>query len=105
MGRGEVDGGDVEAVEVGEGGEAVAGGAATTQRRGVAEEFGATVDGAITVAIQYQKAVVGLDPADRGLDAGAGEVEHQGINGVQTHALYAVTVEVKYQRVAARGGD
>src|SRR5262249_21916726 len=76
--------------------------AAGSERRRIAEQLAARVDGTVAVAVEDQEAVVGLDPPRRGLIAIAMVIEIDGMGGVDAHSLETVTVQIEHQRIARR---
>ncbi len=76
-------------------GKTVGGLAACVQWGGVAEQFGAVVDGGVAVAVHDQEAVIGFDPAGAGFEAVAVVVEQDGIGGRGGDGFEAVVVQVE----------
>ena len=74
------------------------------KRGGVAEQLSAIVNRAVTVAVPYQKSVVGLDPAGGGLHPISVVVEEDGVGRIEAHCFQAVAVKVEGQGVAALNG-
>jgi len=64
-----------------------------------AEQLTTVVDGAVAVAIKYQKAIVALDPASSGFQTVAIEVERN--PGIGGNGLDTVAIEVEGEGVAA----
>ena len=87
------------AVQVRQRGKTILGQLPIRQLGSVAEQFGTVVDKTIAVAVQHQKAIIGLDPAGRGADAVAIMVPHRAALAVAGQGFDAIAVQIEDQRV------